>query len=141
MTVTALGTALGSVLVAAESVHRDDVDLFAKRGGAGGELGGQRCGGVAGVQVQQPRPARAGDHRGEVDDDGHVARAGGVAGVGPAVLVDPDDPQPVEPGRAGCSEQSVVASTAMVLMVSQDRPSSRATAATATRSAARRCST
>jgi hypothetical protein len=38
---------------------------------------------------------------GEVDDHGDVAVAGGVAGVGPAVLVDPDHGHSVEASGVG----------------------------------------
>ncbi len=69
-----------------------------------GEPAGQRGRGAARDQIQQPRPARCRRPR-PMRSTITVTKpvACGVAGVGPAVLVDPDHPHPVQPGRADCS--------------------------------------
>jgi hypothetical protein len=72
--------------------------------------------------------------RGQVDDYGdEPVVAAATAGVRPAVLVDADDSHPIQTGRVG-GHDLLVASKAMVLTVSQDNPSSLATAATVMRS-------
>jgi hypothetical protein len=78
---------------------------------------------------------------GEVDDHGHEPVTGGVAGVSPAVLVHPDHNHSLQPCRACGGQQFGGCLHREALIVSQDRPSSRAIAATDTRSAIKRRST
>jgi len=96
ITVTASERGSGGVLVAAESVHGHHLDSPAEGLIALGEPAGQGGGGTAGNQIEQPGPAGTCNDGGEVDDDGDVAIAGGVVGVGPAVLVNADHPYPIE---------------------------------------------
>ena len=68
-------------LVAAEPVHGHDLDLVTEAGGLVGQPALQRCRRASGDQVEQPRPAGAVQHRGQVDDDRDVAVLAGSAGV------------------------------------------------------------
>ena len=87
----------GGGLEACEPVHRDDLQPVAPRLGTLGQPGLEDLLGAALHHVQQPRRARPGTHGRQVDDDGDEPRS--VASVPPAMLVDPDHLDAVEPVR------------------------------------------
>ena len=87
----------GRGLEAGESVHRDHPDAVAERGCLGVEPGLEHLLRTALDHVQQPGWAGAGADRGEVDDHGDERVP--VTGVPPAMLVDPDHRDAVEPVR------------------------------------------
>ena len=105
MTVTASGARVGGALVAAEPVHGHDRDLIAEGLRAGLEPVRHRRCGAARDQVQQPRRPVACDDGGEVGDHGDEPVGRGASDVGPLVLIDADDLDPVQPRRAGGEQQ------------------------------------
>lgn len=80
-----------------ESVHGDHLDPGAEALALGPEPGGEHGLGASFDHVQQPRWTGSIANRGQIDDHGHVV--GSVAGVAPAVLIDPDHRDPIEPAR------------------------------------------
>jgi hypothetical protein len=86
----------GGGLEPGEAVHRHDLDPRASGLRTLGEPLLERLFRAALDHVQQPGWSTATTDRGEVDDDGDVGVA--ATGVPSDVLIDPDHPDPVEPG-------------------------------------------
>ena len=85
----------GRTPVAGEPVHRHGLDTGPKLRGLGLQPGGEHRLRPPRDHVQQTGWARAVTHGGEVDDHGDEPCA--VAGVTPAMLIDPQDPHPLQP--------------------------------------------
>jgi len=86
----------GGGLEPGEPVHRHDLDPRAPGLRTRGKPLLERLFRAALNHVQQPGWSTATTDRGEVDDDGDVLVA--ATGVPPDMLIDPDHPDPVEPG-------------------------------------------